>query len=203
MIGEIHRSSEYSQEMILRSIMILHNNGDRFQLDPCFNKGTMYGSLMHPILKFDIKPIVQGVQKGDFKKIDLIDDTVHSIVADPPFIIGDDEIMSPKYGSYESLAILQSEINGLLVECTRIIKRDGLLVIKCQDIIHDRRKYFVSYFIQNQLFDLGWNQIDEYVKVNKSRPHNSSNQVSYASRSYHSKFLVFRFRRGRRKYRIS
>jgi hypothetical protein len=198
----VHRSCNDNQAAILYSIMFLHNGGERYALDPCFNRGLMYQDFVPlPVHRMDLVPQSPGVLYGDFTKMPFADGTLQSVVADPPFLIGDDQIMTPRYGGYPTLKSLQVHYDALISESARVLIRDGLFVLKCQDIIEDRRKYFISLFSINTAIKYGFNLIDEYIKTNKSRPSsNASGENLNASRSYHSKFLVFRYRRGRRSY---
>jgi len=206
----IHRSCNQNQTTIIKSIISLHNEGRPFALDPCFNRGVMYGSGVGsaplPDKRMDIDWSIcmedSRIEVGDFLDMPFSDSSFHSIIADPPFIVGkDNAVMSQRYGHYESIDDLQLNLDGLVKECRRVIERGGLLVLKCQDIILNRRKYFVSQFLINTANKYGFNLIDEYIKTNKSRPTQMAGKA-HACRSYHSKFLVFRFRRGRRAYVI-
>jgi hypothetical protein len=42
-----YRSYDTDQSRILKSIIEVHNNGKPFDCDPCFNKGRMYGKVIH------------------------------------------------------------------------------------------------------------------------------------------------------------
>jgi len=150
----LHRSCNQNQTAIIQSIMVLHNDGKPFSLDPCFNKGTMYGGtvpLPEKRMDIDIEIVAnQGLIHGDFTKMPFNDQSMQSIIADPPFIVGRSTyVMSERYGYFESIEHLQVCLDRLVKECARVIKRDGLLVLKCQDIIVNRRKYFVSIFLIN------------------------------------------------------
>jgi hypothetical protein len=197
-----HPSVSSNQSKIIDSIQKLHLNGNPFELDPAFNKGSMYGNLSTPSIKFDIVPLSPECIQADYTKMPLANDSIDSICVDPPFIIGTTGTMVNEYSGFNTLDQMHLNLIGLLSECTRCIKRDGILAIKCQDLIHDRRRYFTSYFIQNILYDLGWNQIDEFIVTARSRMHAAVHTGKNYSRSYHCKFMVFRFRRGRRNYSL-
>lgn len=198
-----HGSCNYDQSEILRSIIMMHNAGYPFHCDPCYNAGSMHQGLPSPILKFDLHPRVNSCIKATYHNLPLDACSVRSFVVDPPFLIGEDTIMAARYGSFPDLCTLQLDYFKLCAELTRCIRRNGLLVFKCQDLILDRRKYFVSRLVVNLLQAEGWNQIDEYIKLNKQRPQSPNNAPVHGSRGFHSKFLVFRYRRGSRKYMIS
>lgn len=193
-------SISFQQSDILYSIQQLHLNGKPFDLDPAFNQGAMWSGLQVPCIQMDISPITPACIQGDYTKMPFDADVFNSIAVDPPFVIGKSGRMVSKYSGFNTLAELQYNYISLCSECTRCIKRDGILVIKCQDVIHDRRRYFTSYFLQNVLFGLGWNQVDEYILNSTKRMHSEAHTGNNLSRSYHCKFMVFRFRKGRRKY---
>ena len=202
-LGAIHRSCTQSQETILLSIIELHNNGKPFHVDACFNRGKMYGdSVPLPEVRMDKDPVhcVNGVIEGDFMQMPFDDGSIRSIILDPPFIIGkDNQMMSERYGCYKTLDELQRVFIRIVEECSRVLQKDGLFVFKCQDIIQNRKKFFASLFIMNVAYQAGFMPVDEYIKVNKTRPTQGTKQI-YASRSYHSKFIVFNHRRGKRVY---
>lgn len=192
-------SLSYSQSEIIADIMHLYTSG-KIDCDPCFNRGTMYGGLTTPVLKFDIKPIAPGVVQADARNLPLTAGEIESMIIDPPFLIGtSSNKMSDRFGSYPTLYMLQDAYNEFLCEAFRVLSTNGILIFKLQDQIHDRRKYFISHFVINQAHSIGFNIIDEFILLNKARISSDQGKQA-ASRVFHSKFLVFRKQRGRRKY---
>lgn len=194
----------HDQREILSAIMRLHNKGFVFQLDPMYNQGTMYPAGALPEYRFDIKPRVPGVVAADARALPLAGSCISSMVLDPPWLIhaaGGDK-MTDRFGSLPTKQALIDLTSSLLREGYRVLMQDGLLVFKCQDFIHDRRKFFFSLIVQNYALELGFNPIDHFILLAKSRMRDTRDRcISYASHSWHTHFFVFRKKRSRTPYR--
>ena len=81
------KSISYSQDEIFGWIMRLYNI-KQFDLDPTYSKGVFYKNIPEPKLKFDLNPQVKGCKQADCTDLPLDDNSVGSIVFDPPFCFG-------------------------------------------------------------------------------------------------------------------
>lgn len=201
----IYKSTSDSQSKILASIVHLHNNGNPFDLDPCFNRGTMYyPEVEPPKLKFDIAPLSDDVLPASADALPLAKGSVRSMVLDPPWLLHTEDNknkMATRFGSLRNKQELKALVNGFLKEGYRVLAQDGLLVLKCQDFIHDRRKFFMSIYFCNKAIELGFNPIDHFLYLPKTRMRNlRERKKSYASHSWHTHFYVFRKKRTRTDY---
>ena len=91
----IIRNTSYSQKEILKNIMTLYNNGEAFDCDITAsqlkfylkNRGDEY-ELPVPKHLFDVYPLSENVKQiVPFQKIPMPDNSLGSIVFDPPFVI--------------------------------------------------------------------------------------------------------------------
>ncbi len=204
-MADYHSSIGYDQSKLLLSIQQLYLDGNPNTLDPCYRIGSMYKPFaLDPVIKMDLNPSTSGIIRGDYTNMPFESGTLQSVFADPPFIIaGSGSKMASVFGSFPSLLAMQTSFDGLVSECARCILRDGILVIKCQDVVHDRRRYFTSHFLINTGSKYGFNLVDEFILLAHTRMHAAVHTGAHVSRSFHTKFLVFRFRRGRRDYVLS
>ena len=77
-------------------------------------------------------------------------------------------------------------------EFYRILKKNGILIFKCQDKISSGKQYLSHVFIINEAIKLGFYPKDFYVLLSKNRiiaDWQIKNQKN--ARKYHSYFIVF------------
>lgn len=140
MIGTV----SYNQNEILNNIMVL-NNIERFCADLTYGNGKFYTEIEKPLFKFDISPQIEGVIKCDSGKTPLPSDSLKSVVFDPPFLTyvrnaregNGNMIMARRFGGYWKYSELEDHYISTINECYRVLKSKGLLIFKCQDIIHN------------------------------------------------------------------
>jgi len=198
-----HKSIQTNQTGILFSILQIHDRGrTTFDCDPCFNRGSMYGSLIPiPELRFDINPMHPAVTKGNALDLPLPSKSIHSLIIDPPFLISkSSSTMTNRYSCFDSKATMFNFFECMISEAYRVIQEDGLFVVKIQDCNHNRRRVFSSHFIRSMAFLKGFNLIDEIILFTQNRLSPKSFTSKHCSRSHHCFFLVFRKKRSRTKY---
>ena len=203
MVSNVHTTNPQA----LYAIQELHNEGKPFQLDPMFNRGTMYGTnrILHlPEMRFDIKPQHETITLADARKLPIPDKSIHSAVLDPPWLITKNENahLATRYGCHESKKALIVFIHDILKEQYRIQAENALTVFKCQDFIHDRRKFFMSLIVQASALSRGFNMIDEIIITGNKRVRNRSSGecTRHCTQSDFTKFLVFRKKASRTDY---
>ena len=195
---ELVKSISYSQEEIIRNIIKMYcPNG--IELDPTYSKGNFYKKISKPRYKFDINPQIEGVEKADCINLPLKDDSINSIMFDPPFIAGiptataKKGIISSRFGSYMSIPRkdgLWEMYRKALKEFYRILKKEGILVIKCQDTISDGHQFLSHVELINYAYLLGFYPKDLFVLLAENRIIKPYPKQKH-SRKYHSYFLVF------------
>lgn len=186
------------------SILYLHNQSRPIELDPMFNIGSMYPAGVLPEKRFDISPRLPGVLPGDARNLPLADRCISSMVLDPPWLIHSAGSITPiaeRFGFLQSKVALMDLVFDILKESARVLVEDGLLIFKCQDFIHDRRKFFMSLYVLNCALRHGFNPIDHVLLIAPTRMRKrSAGVLSYATHSWHTHFFVFRKKKSRTNY---
>ncbi len=190
------KSISYDQEEILKWIIDLYcPNG--FELDPTYSKGVFYRNIQKPKLKFDLEPQVEGVRQADCRNLPLENNSIDSIVFDPPFVAAIPKtiatgIITKRFGYYRSIQNhLWSMYQDALKEFYRILKPKGVLVFKCQDTIDSSKQYLSHVEIINVAVGLGFYSKDLFVLLAKSRLMSPNMRIQQHARKFHSYFLVF------------
>ena len=136
------RSVYDDQHEIIRSIMAL-NSIDCFDVDLTYGNGKFWVDIPQPKNCFDIDPLFEYVVKASSVAIPLSDCSVKSIIFDPPFLTyikqgrEHNSIMGKRFSGYWSYSELQEHYTKTIFDAHRVLAKKGVLVIKCQDIIHN------------------------------------------------------------------
>lgn len=193
------RSTCQSNSEALKSIMALHCPSG-FECDLTYGNGAFYKNVPEPLLKFDITPMVEGVIQSCSTATNLLTGSVSSCVVDPPFLTyitgGRDHkdgsvAMSKRFGGYYSYAQLESHYRGTLMECSRILMKKGVLVFKCQDIIHNHKMHCTHANVIVWASEFGFRLKDLFVLCAKHRMPGPQKGTQRHAKIWHSYFLVF------------
>lgn len=196
------KSISYSQDEILKNIITLYNSGKTFEVDPCYSKGKFYKDIDRPQYCFDIEPQFDYVEKHDCRQLSFEDESVNSIIFDPPFLATkgpsltdnkNNNHINKRFGVYPTEKELFQMYKDSIKEFDRVLKQNGLLVIKCQDKVSGGKQYMSHVAIINYCNQLGLYCEDLFVLLAKNRlvaDWQVKNQKR--SRKYHCYFLVFR-----------
>lgn len=189
----------YSDESeLISSIMKLYNGGDMFELDPCYSKGVFYKSFeTKPKYKFDLAPVLEGVNQADCTNLPINDRSIKSIMFDPPFVIGVGEskssIITNRFSGFKSLKDLKTLYSQSLLEFGRVLVPNGLLVFKCQDTVTSGKQFMTHCWIINEAESLGYTLHDLFVLVRDRAIIDPKWKKQYHARKTHSYYLVFTF----------
>lgn len=193
----MHKSLHLAQNDILNSILALHCGG-KFECDASYGMGCFYKNIPAPELKFDITPMKEGVAMASSNKLPLADYSLNSLVFDPPFLTyvtgGRDHkngkvAMSKRFGGYYSYDDLFQHYSTSIMEFYRVLKPGGILVFKCQDIIHNHRMHCTHHMILNQCEGL-FRLKDLFILGAKHRMPGPQKGQQRHAHIWHSYFLV-------------
>jgi len=195
----IIRSVFDNQHDLIKGIMSLYNI-DRFDLDPTYGKGGFYrdGIVSEPIARFDINPQFEYVGEADCCDLMIASGSIQSMIFDPPFIASgrNKEDTGIIYGRFSKVPGNMSELLSFysrsLQEFYRVLEMDGLLVFKCQDVVHAGKNYFTHVHIYNVAQRMGFRPVDLFVLVSSSRMSQWNMKKQRHARKYHCFFWVFR-----------
>jgi len=141
-------SVSYDQVEILKSIMELCKI-EKFCADISYGNGKFYGEIEPPAFKGDIAPQVDGVTECSSSKLPVDDSAFKSLVFDPPFLTyvraaregNGNMIMAKRFGGYWRYDELEKHYRETLSEAYRVLDKKGIMVFKCQDIIHNHKMH--------------------------------------------------------------
>lgn len=164
-------------------------------LDPTYGKGNWWKEFRPEKLFYhDIK--LDGI---DFRNLPYEDEFFDAVAYDPPYVsIGGRSTSNIKgflglYGleeAPESPAELQDYMNSGLVECARVTKKKGFLLVKCQDYISRGKFWNGTYLTQKCAMESGLEVFDrlEYL-VGTPRPQPPGRRQIHARRNLSTLFV--------------
>lgn len=200
------RSLQYEQGQILYDILQLHGRGDQaFDADVTYGSGVFYRDFpeIAPAHKFDIDPQVPGVQEADSRHLPVADGALRSLVFDPPFLTyvragregNGSMVMARRFAGYWTYGELKEHYTSSLQEAHRVLEREGLLVIKCQDIVHNHRLHPTHVFVMDEAAKIGFRLKDLFILGAHHRmPSPNRKGTQKHARIHHSYFIAMEAR---------
>lgn len=199
---DVIKSVYYDQSDILKSIMKLCGL-DRFCVDATYGNGKFYGKgVPEPVARFDLDPQFGNVIEADSCRLPLPSGGVKSFVFDPPFLTyiraaregNGGMVMARRFGGYWKYDELEAHYVGTIKEAHRVLCERGILVFKCQDLIHNHKMHCTHVNVINWCDGL-FRLKDMYVLPVKHRMGIPSQKGVAAkkqkhARIFHSYFLV-------------
>lgn len=183
----------------MRGIIRLHCP-DGFDCDATYGNGAFWKNLPRPFLKFDIDPQVPGVVAACSTHLPLSDQSIRSLVFDPPFLTyvrgrggNGSMVMAKRFAGYWCHSELVAHYTQTLSEASRVLAVGGVLVFKCQDIIHNHKMHCTHASVIAWGEARGFRLLDLFVLPAKHRlPAPNKRGVQRHARIFHSYFLVFK-----------
>ncbi len=177
----------------------------RFGADISYGNGKFYDndSIPKPLLRFDIAP-QHGHDVLGFSSsaLPLEGGKLKSLVFDPPFLTyvraaregNGNMIMAKRFGGYWRYDELEKHYRETLIEAHRVLDKKGIMVFKCQDIIHNHKMHCTHMNVvewANGLFRLK----DLFILPVKHRmpipqQEGTKKKIQKHARIFHSYFLV-------------
>lgn len=192
------KSYSFNQEEIIENILTLHSKNKRIDVDATYSTGVFYrsGRIAQPRFKFDIRPQAEGVIKGKSSRICLDDNSMNTLIYDPPFIVNRDKKdynlkMINRFGCYKTMDALKKDYRKSLQEFQRVLKVGGIVIFKCQDLMHSGTNHMISDWIVTTAKRIGLKPVDKLILLSNNRIVNKAFTQRIA-RKYHSYFLVFK-----------
>lgn len=197
---EVIKSLEFDQHIIMKNINTLHLNGEGFDVDATAGSLVMHGD-NPPRLAFDINPQIPGVIQAKCEELPLRDASIKSLALDPPFLTyvrqeregNGNMIMARRFAGYWRYDELEEHYKAMLVEAARVLEHKGVLVFKCQDIVHNHAIHLTHARVLEWAHEAGFRDLDLFVLGASHRmpaPNRKGKQKH--ARSFHSYFLVFK-----------
>lgn len=195
-LHEMALSVSYSQQDILKWILVLYNNGNPIEVDLTYGKGNMWKGIPGPRKRYDLAPQLPDVMMADCRKHPSRCSEIGSIMFDPPFLFGggNNGIMNNTYGCFPNRKEFEAFLNDSLQEISRILKSGGLLIFKCQDIISGKQNFFIHVLISTLAESHRLRPEDLFININTSALINWNIKRQHHARKLHSYFWVFKKR---------
>lgn len=198
---ELIKSISYDQEEIIQNILTLYNNSKPVDADVTYSKGVFYKTLERPKYCFDIDPQYAFVQKCDCRTLPFNDKELNSIMYDPPFLAttgksltssDENNIINKRFSVFNSEQELYQFYTDSLQEFSRVLNKNGLLIVKSQDKVSSGKQYIAHNYIINEAEKLGFICEDIFILLSKSRIVAKWQKNQKHARKFHSYFLVFK-----------
>lgn len=186
------KSISYDQSEILAWIMKLYNNGNTFDCDLTASKCVFWKSLPKPKYLFDKYPQIEGVQ--NLSEVDnLSDESFNSVVYDLPYIVAPyaKGKMMIRFSYFDSFEEMYQANDEMLERSYRLLKRNGLLVVKTMDTSYSGKQIWISDYILRKVNECGFELLDKFILLSNHRIFAPAHTQRF-SRKYHSYFLVFK-----------
>lgn len=191
-----HYKSTFDDEpTLLKALFELHNGGKSPTLDPMFFKGNFYkDGVERPAFVSDLNPQYDFVEKADATKLGFGDESLTSIIMDPPFMIANRQSQRDFYSSkthtfYDSFESLEQSYRALFAEAYRVLKPKGVLFFKCQDYT-DTKTLMTHCWTWKWAEEQGFYTKDLAILVKPNKIYNGKTTQRHL-RKIHTYFYVF------------
>jgi len=191
-----HAKSVFDNEQdCLAWLLELHNGGKMVDCDPMFFKGNFYkDGLDIPKLVFDKNPQECWIKQADATNLPLENNSLQSIILDPPFLFGvhgkaDQFYSSKTHTIFKDFSELEKTYKGILSEAHRVLKKKGVLIFKCQDYT-DSKTTMTHCLVYNWATELGFYAKDIAILVKPNKVTNPNTKQRHL-RKIHTYFWVF------------
>jgi hypothetical protein len=190
-----------SNKEAIENIMSLYQI-EQFDLDCTYSTGSFWKGLPQPKIKSDLYPKNDTIIEADSTNLPFENQSMSSIMYDPPFLIvgktykenkDGSSIIAKRFEGYETFTQLKKNYYNTLKELYRITKTDGFVVMKCQDTVSGGKQHFTHVMVINMALELGFYPRDMFILTSNVRV-NAFNGTKwtkqYHARKYHSYFIV-------------
>jgi hypothetical protein len=166
-------------------------------LDMTWGKGAFWQEVDPPLVRNDLK--TTGNLVSDFTRLPFGDESFEAVIQDPPYLYSPSKTLKQTIESNYANNIQAAKTNNAIleiyykgmVEAKRVLQKDGLLIVKCMDVIESGKQKWNHVSILNFGNKLDLTGIDLFVFIYQHKPTiRHDHQIS--ARKNHSYFLVFR-----------
>lgn len=196
------KSVSYSQSEIIKNILKLHCP-EGIQCDITYGNGSFYKDIEPPSLKSDLDPQSNGVLKCCSTNLPYENNSIKSIMFDPPFLTyikagrEHNSLMAKRFGGYWRYEELEDHYSKTAREASRVLEVGGVLVVKCQDVIHNHKMHCTHAKMIGWCESASFRILDLFVLPAKNRlplpeKQGERKRSQKHARIYHSYFLVFK-----------
>jgi len=170
-----HYKSVFDDEGdLLCAILDLHLGGNLPECDPMFFKGNFYKEFGdYPKYVFDKNPQETWIQQADATSLPLENNSLNSIILDPPFLFGihgkaKDYYSSRTHTIMKDVHDMENLYKGILKEAYRLLNKKGTLIFKCQDYT-DSKTTMTHCMVYNWAIEQGFYAKDLAILVKPNK----------------------------------
>jgi hypothetical protein len=166
--------------------------------DVTFGKGTFWRNVDTSKYVLKASDLMDGI---DFRSLPYDKGSIDGFVFDPPYVHDGKTVHSALHENYRNhddpttshASVIRLYCGGIL-EAARVLKKKGILIVKCQDETESGKQRFSHIELTQLLALLGFEIIDLRVLVQEGIPL-MRHCYQKSARKNHSYFLVAQFRR--------
>lgn len=189
---------------VFSNVLALHVPPGSKIADVTYGKGAFWKNV--PLDLYEVLP--SDIKTGtDFRNLPYRDGEIDCVILDPPYMHTPGGTAHNGHQNYESYyknnavrnqttkkyheAVLDLYFSASK-EAHRVLRNNGILIIKCQDEVCANRQRLTHIEIINELSKMGYEANDLFVVVRNNRPGVSRIKMQIHARKNHSYFLVFK-----------
>ena len=188
---------------IIKHIRDLYMSGNKIHYDPTYSKGNFYKDTDEPVIKSDLNCKYNVDFTAKSEKIPLKENTIKSIMFDPPFLFikttkstspgsKNESQIAKRFSKYETQSDLEESYISSFTEFKRILVHKGILIVKCQDYLGGHKQFWAHVFVINELEKLGFRIIDIFIKHRTCGVIWNPLKIQRHARKNHSYYIVSR-----------
>lgn len=180
---------------LLPKCLELYVNEGAILADVTYGRGVFWRNV--DLSKYDFRPtdLMTGTDFGD---LPYNDQSIDVLVLDPPYMHGGKTVKKSINDCYKNQntsheSVIRLYAKGIL-EASRVLKKKGIIFVKCQDEIESGKQRF-SHIEINQCLDLfGFRVLDLFILRQTTTPA-MREKYQKTARKNHSYMIVAEFRR--------
>lgn len=182
-------------ELIVACRQLGYLGDDLTTLDPTYGRGKFWALWRPAFLVAHDLLTVDGV---DFRALPEPDESFDAVVFDPPYKLNGTptESVDERFGVHvvaTRAERMQLCLDGI-DECARVVKRDGTLLVKCQDQVNGGRVRWQSREFADRAESHGMRLVDQLLLLTRPRPQPHARQM-HAARNYSTMLILRKDRR--------
>lgn len=188
---------------IIDVLLQIHSISDPLILDCTHNSGKMWKNSSYKPIRMDINSMFSLDVAADFMKMPFMDCCFDVVVFDPPFLPtnaaskNSSKIWEKQYGlTAEGKGREGDNVSDMffpfLIEAKRILKKNGIILTKIADIIHNHRYQWQQVDFVNAVKDVGMTPCDMLIKIRNNKLQSSKWKQIKHLRRQHSYWIVVR-----------
>lgn len=180
--------------------------------DVTYGRGVFWKYIPEGVFDLRATDLTEGF---DARNLPYEDETFDAVVFDPPYMHTPGGTAHENHQNFETYyrnneaeprsskyheAVLELYLESSL-EAFRILKWEGILIVKCQDEVCANQQRLTHVEIINELSQQGFYCQDMFVLLQTGKPRISRMKSQRHARKNHSYFLVFRKQKGKSRWK--